>query len=723
MSPQNRQNVFARFGRGRADEIEKIYLHAVSGAESYALGVLGAPQAGTSEVLRRVFDRLFLEQRFVVPFYFSLSRRDGDARSAAARYVYELILQAVAFRRRDADLIAASPDICDLKSLAPLSDADWVTRLCEECNESGPLNDDRAFIRSALAAPMRAAAAGKFRVCVIVDDLHAAEDDSLLDELASLASSARVPVIFGSRRRSRHAVAFGRTVTIDPLELEQAAAVIDDVAVDAGVEIAEQPRDLLAVQTEGRLSHVHSLIAAARDRGVAIADYRTLQRLYGESLVSGAVGSYFDAAFARAVGDAETRRKLIDQLAAEATAEGAGFGLAALRDRIGIERAGLDRLVRALESEEILVVEGDRARLAGGTLIYDYLGTRRSTVSAPAATGELIANAMKRAPRLMSREYRRSAAVGLREILADFNLQEIPRALLDYRVFDERVRGGDEDEAVAALFADGEKITLPQIAHTAPLADYLPAFADVTEPERAVAARGFSSRAYTDDDEIAWLAAEIDSKLEADEDLAREWCDRLEAAARELGLRRFRIWLIAPEGFSRAALDHLAFRNAFGSSRRQAEILARRLSEAPAASGDGLKEYELTIPVGDQTELIAAHALEEISRRYDFPPRAVNQMKTALVEACINAAEHGLVPDGKIYQKFAVGSRKVVITVSNRGLRLADRIATGTADQSELGEGRRGWGLNLIRGLMDDVRVEPVEDGTRIVMTKIIPAK
>ena len=96
-------------------------------------------------------------------------------------------------------------------------------------------------------------------------------------------------------------------------------------------------------------------------------------------------------------------------------------------------------------------------------------------------------------------------------------------------------------------------------------------------------------------------------------------------------------------------------------------------------------------------------------------------MKTALVEACINAAEHGLSPDRKIYQKFAVSDRKVVITVSNRGLRLADRMAAGAAEQSELGEGRRGWGLNLIRTLMDDVRVEPVEDGTRIVMTKLIP--
>jgi serine/threonine-protein kinase RsbW len=419
------------------------------------------------------------------------------------------------------------------------------------------------------------------------------------------------------------------------------------------------------------------------------------------------------------------RRKLIEQLHSEAFRGGGDFALNALRERIGPDAAEFGRILHSLQSEEILEVEGDRARLNAGTLLLDHLrlrGPAGASASPSVVTGGLISDSLKRAPRLMSREYRRAAAVGLREILSTFDLQEMPRGLFDYRIFRDRVRGEDEDAALAALFADDDRVNLPQIAHVAPLADYLPAFADVTEPERSVAARGFATRSYTDEDEIVWLAAEIDSKLEADEALTREWTERLENAAREIGFANFRIWLVAPEGFSQAALDHLAYRGAFGSSRRQAELIKQRLSGRPALPDEGLKEFELVIPVGDETELIAAHALEEISRRYDYPPKAVNQMKTALVEACINAAEHGLSPDRKIYQKFAVGERKVVITVSNRGLRLSDRMARGEAAQSELGEGRRGWGLNLIRGLMDEVRVEPVDDGTRIVMTKLIPA-
>lgn len=301
MSSRNPQNVLARYSQGRTDDIEKIYLHAVSGPDPSLLNVAGAPGAGTSEVLRGVFDRLFFEQRFVVPFYFSLRAEDGDARSAAARYLYEFLLQVIAFRRRDPAMIAASPDICDLRELAPLSDAAWVSQLCEECNESGPLNDDRAFIRSAISAPLRAAAAAKMRVCVIIDDLHEAPPlrggESLLAEIATFASSARSPVILGSRRKFRNVVNYGRKYNIEPLGLERSGETIDETARSLDVRISEQARDLLAVQMEGRLSFIQSVLSASRDRRTDIEDYRTLQQIYGELLTAGAIGDHFDEAY------------------------------------------------------------------------------------------------------------------------------------------------------------------------------------------------------------------------------------------------------------------------------------------------------------------------------------------------------------------------------------------------------------------------------------------
>jgi serine/threonine-protein kinase RsbW len=162
----------------------------------------------------------------------------------------------------------------------------------------------------------------------------------------------------------------------------------------------------------------------------------------------------------------------------------------------------------------------------------------------------------------------------------------------------------------------------------------------------------------------------------------------------------------------------LKTRNAYGSGRRQVGLLRRFLNAPPSDSVPlAENEYEMVIPMNGESELIAAHAVEEIAKRHNLDAKSINQLKTALVEACINAAEHSLSPDRKIYQRFRVEEDRVVLTVSNRGLRLTSRMP---ADEPT--EGRRGWGLKLMRRLMDEVTIEHVDDGTRIVMTKYLRA-
>jgi serine/threonine-protein kinase RsbW len=326
---------------------------------------------------------------------------------------------------------------------------------------------------------------------------------------------------------------------------------------------------------------------------------------------------------------------------------------------------------------------------------------------------------------MMSRIYRREASVGLSELLSAFNCQEVPRAMLEYGLFRSELKGLTQSELDARIAAETDSVMLPQIVHTAPASVYLPALSSVIESERAVVAIGFNDQSYTDSGQVTWLAAEIESKLEADRETAEGWCERLREVANANDIKNYRIWLISPEGFNDGALDTLAAKRAIGSSRRQVLMLREFLgAETLRSAAEGV-EYEMVIPVGEDTELIAAHALEEIARRHKFPSRSINQLKTALVEACINAAEHGLAPDRKIHQRFIVSDDKITISISNRGLRLTDKLAGRDEREAqhievESPDTRRGWGLNLIRGLMDEVRVEPVDDGTRITMTKFL---
>jgi serine/threonine-protein kinase RsbW len=147
----------------------------------------------------------------------------------------------------------------------------------------------------------------------------------------------------------------------------------------------------------------------------------------------------------------------------------------------------------------------------------------------------------------------------------------------------------------------------------------------------------------------------------------------------------------------------------------------KALSGVKEDSGPAMDEYEMVIPMGADTELIAAQAVDQIARRLKFPPLAINQIKTALVEACINAAEHSLSPDRKIYQRFRAENDKLVLTVASRGVVPANLAnPSGEKNGNQTTQARRGWGLKLIETLMDEVEFQRVDDGTQLRMVKYL---
>jgi serine/threonine-protein kinase RsbW len=243
-------------------------------------------------------------------------------------------------------------------------------------------------------------------------------------------------------------------------------------------------------------------------------------------------------------------------------------------------------------------------------------------------------------------------------------------------------------------------------------------------------AHAFEGGNYNDASQIVWLLAELEAKLEADAELARVWCDRLEELGRKCNFSRVQLWLVAPEGFNPDACRLLSRRGAFYSSRQQVELLSARIKEAlapePAPVRDS-NEFMMVLPMTEDSELIAASTAEQIARRLRFQPEAINQIKTAVIEACINAAEHSFSPDRKIYQRFRLESDRLVVTISSRGVVPTNSGAINSAEGSQLGTNnianeRRGWGLRLIRTLMDEVEFESVDEGTSLKMTKYLRA-
>ena len=96
-------------------------------------------------------------------------------------------------------------------------------------------------------------------------------------------------------------------------------------------------------------------------------------------------------------------------------------------------------------------------------------------------------------------------------------------------------------------------------------------------------------------------------------------------------------------------------------------------------------------------------------------------LQMAVDEACANAIEHGYggQPDGRVDLEAKLGSGALVVTVRHHGKPFDPRKHTLTA-LSDMRHNRRqhGYGLHLIRKLVDDVHFTATAQSSEVRLTK-----
>ncbi len=713
---------------GRERELGALAGHAGGGPGS-ALLVLSAPGIGASEVLRQTYDRLF-RAGGVVPVYFEFRASDITARASAERFLREFLNQLIAFQRGEPRIIGSYPDVCEIEELAPAADRDWIGRLVRACGIESEINDDSAFVPRAFGAPLRASVQG-LKCFVIIDGLENAPQLSgggaLIETVSGILSASGGPFVLAGRRKFMEGLAnsgglrlnSSKKLEIEPLQFEQAGRLVDAFSARYGVAVTEQSRDLIVTSLGPRPVFIRALFDSAATLGLDLRSFRDVVRAYADSLFGGPIGGYFDSII-RAAMAGRSREVLIELLHSDLfEARRVNDAGVWRRSLSSLDEIGADPL-SVLSANEVIQTAPGKVFAAEDSVLADFVEVRyRLEVRGlpfERVYSDSLRGFLKRATGTMSDFYRSVNALGIGDILGMFDCQEIPLALMDYGIYSENYKGEPLSKLLGEMRGDLEKLKLPQVFHTDSASAFYRSLSEIIEDDRASVGFGFEHAEYDDDNEVVWVAAEIDSKLEASEDTASFWCDRLEMVAVANDFSRFRIWLVAPEGFSPAALEVLHERQAIGSSRAQARMLASYLASGKLDdSVHPAESFEIVVPMGEDTELIAAHAVEDIARRKGFSAKQINQIKTALVEACINASEHSLSPDRKIRIGVAADDAAIQLTVSNRGLRFSS-----AGESSAVVEQRRGWGIRLMRSLMDAVRFERVDDGTRIVMAKLI---
>jgi serine/threonine-protein kinase RsbW len=152
--------------------------------------------------------------------------------------------------------------------------------------------------------------------------------------------------------------------------------------------------------------------------------------------------------------------------------------------------------------------------------------------------------------------------------------------------------------------------------------------------------------------------------------------------------------------------------------------MPRRETARPGLDAVGTREIALTIPVAPDMEIVATAQAVAVGEYIEMPRDKIDEVKLAIVEACINAFEHSHTRDDQVHLTFRVGRESdgpeyLEVEVFDQGRGFDQRTVEPPSPEKTFGERKkRGWGLQIIRSLMDSVAITSGEWGTRIRMRK-----
>ena len=147
-------------------------------------------------------------------------------------------------------------------------------------------------------------------------------------------------------------------------------------------------------------------------------------------------------------------------------------------------------------------------------------------------------------------------------------------------------------------------------------------------------------------------------------------------------------------------------------------------SAPPGLVAHGPREVSMSIPVAPEMEIVATAQAAALGEYLGMTRDKIDEVKLALVEACINAFEHANCRDEQLHLTFRLGQEpkgrewlEVEVLDKGKGFDKA-AVEEPSIEKSFVSHRKRGWGLQIIKSLMDEVQITSGGWGTRILMRK-----
>jgi serine/threonine-protein kinase RsbW len=132
------------------------------------------------------------------------------------------------------------------------------------------------------------------------------------------------------------------------------------------------------------------------------------------------------------------------------------------------------------------------------------------------------------------------------------------------------------------------------------------------------------------------------------------------------------------------------------------------------------KNIELHIPSVMGYEKIAMECAASMAKKMGFTEDRIEDLKTAVAEACLNAIEHGNKMDTstRVGITLTAEESRLQVSVKDEGKGI-DQVPTPSIESKIEGKDHpRGWGIFLIKSLVNEVTFEPRPEGGNV--TKMV---
>ena len=130
---------------------------------------------------------------------------------------------------------------------------------------------------------------------------------------------------------------------------------------------------------------------------------------------------------------------------------------------------------------------------------------------------------------------------------------------------------------------------------------------------------------------------------------------------------------------------------------------------------------KIELPKIPDIELVALEGLDRLSRHMGISEEKVGEARLIVTEAIINGLEHGGEVNPKVDVEFTMTTKELTIFVRDYGKGFEPSSIEEPNIQKTLGGAhKRGWGLQIMKSMSDDFRIDSNHGGTRITIKKLL---